>query len=344
MTKKSGPLFMMLVKTGTLIFCLILNLWGCSSANTNTSSENSEDIPETEEPVATSDPIPFGFWGLNGFISEEGLNDVATRFQTTIFQVASSAPHYTVTSLLPLVRSVGMKVTLRMTGGHDDYTTDGNFDLQKWQDEILAWQEACEADADDCVQSFIDDGTLAGHMVLDDIFTFSGTDPTASELDEMARYSQEVFPGLMTFVRNKASTMPVPESGTYTYLDACVNQYTNYPGYSDGIITDYVAEQAVAADSLGLSVINGLNIADGGDGSSVVAGWSIGKYAMTADEIITYGEALLDRDAFPNLLMFLMWEYDGEELWSDGISIGSNYFDQTELQEALYYLGQLATE
>lgn len=276
-----------------------------------------------------SQPVLFGFWGLNGYISETGLADVANRFNASIFQVASSAPNYTVTTLLPLVQASGMKVTLRMTEDHSAYTTDGNFDLALWKAQVADWQ-------DSGVQEYIDNGTLVGHMLLDDIDTFSGTDPTAADLDEMARYSKELMPGLFTFVRQKCGNVP---EGNYLYVDACVNQYRNYQGYSDGPVSDYIIEQTAAAQERGLDMINGLNIADGGDGSSGQVGWSAGKYAMSAEEITTYGTALLN---VPDLEMFLLWEYDAEELWSDGVTIGSEYFDQPELQAALAELGQQA--
>ena len=99
-------------------------------ATTNETPEATDPTDTAPATIATRSPVPFGFWGLNGFISTDGLADVAMRFNATIFQVASSAPHYTATSLLPLVRASGMQVTLRMTGDHGDYTTSGNFDLQ----------------------------------------------------------------------------------------------------------------------------------------------------------------------------------------------------------------------
>jgi len=286
-----------------------------------------EEVPPVEEPAPTPAPVLIGFWGLNGYLSTEGLADVQTRFHSTVFQIASGAPGYTVNTFLPLVRASGMKVTLRLSGNHPVYTTDGNFDLAKWKAAMDVWTGSG-------VQAYIDDGTLVGHMLLDDIDTFAGADPTAADLDEMARYSEELLPGLMTYVRQKCSRMPTPatEDGHYVFLDNCVNQYTNYPGYSDGPIADYVVEQTAAAASRGLGMINGLNIADGGDGSSGHSGWGAGKYAMSAAEITTYGAALL---AVPNLQMFLMWEYDGQELWSDGVTIGSDYFDQPDIQAAL---------
>lgn len=287
-------------------------------------------------PETARAPIPIGFWGLNDYQTPEGLEEVSYRFGTTIFQTASEGVNYTVNTLLPMVHDAGFQVTLRITGDHDQYTTDGNFDLIKWKNKVAAWSGSG-------VQDYIDDGTLAGHMLLDDIQNFSGRDPTGDELDEMARYSKEILPGLMTFVRAKATVvaeMTLPATGTYVSLDACVNQYTNYPGYSDGPIDTYVTEQSETAAALGLDTINGLNIADGGDGSSGQDGWGAGKYAMSAAEITTYGTALLNA---PNVIMFLMWEYDGVEAWSDG-TIGSSYFDQSELADALYGLSVLASE
>lgn len=297
------------------------------------SDERQDELAGVTSGPGDGNGIPFGFWGMNGYISTDGFADTQNRFGVTIFQVASSSPGYTVNTLLPLVRASGMRVTLRMTADHSTYTTDGNFDLAKWKEALSVW-------VDSGVQEFIDDGTLAGHMILDDIDTFSGIDATASDLDEMARYSQEIMPGLMTFARQKATRMPVPASGYYDYLDACVNQYTNYQGYSDGDINIYATIQHDTAMALGLEIINGLNIADGGDGSSGQPGWKSGKYAMSADEIMSYGEVLL---SVPDVTMFLMWEYDGEESWSDG-SIGADYFDQPDMQDAIYYLSQIAAE
>lgn len=269
--------------------------------------------------------IPYGYWGLNGYVSASGLADVSDRLRAGTFQVANESPTWTVRTLLPMVRDAGMTVTLRMAGDHGSYTTSGgSFDLEAWKDRVDLW-------AGSGVQAFIDDGTLVGHMILDDIHNFSGADPTGDQLDEMARYSKEVLPGLMTFVRCQASTMPEPTAGVYVHLDASVNQYQS----GDGEIEGYVAEELAAATALDLGIINGLNIADGGDGSSGQPGWRSGRYAMSADEIREYGSLLA---AMPGVGMFLNWEYDGDEAWSDG-TIGADYFDQPALQAALVELG-----
>lgn len=292
--------------------------------------EGEESPPEdsggapAEEAAAS---VPYGYWGLNGFVTEDGLAEVSDRLVAGTFQVANENPTWTVGTLLPMVRDTGMTVSLRLSGDHGSYTTSsGSFDLDAWKDRVDLW-------AGSGVQAFIDDGTLAGHMILDDIHNFSGADPTGDQLDEMARYSKEVLPGLMTFVRCQASTMPEPTAGVYVHLDASVNQYQSV----DGEIEEYVAEELAAATALDLGIINGLNIADGGDGSSGQPGWRSGRYAMSAEEILEYGSLLAE---MPGVGMFLNWEYDGSEEWSDG-TIGADYFDQPTLQAALAELGRI---
>jgi hypothetical protein len=310
-----------LQKYGGLILLLLLTsfvLLSCGSVTSN----------------PTRSGIPYGFWGLNGYHSAEGFADVKTRFGITVFQVTSTNPTWTVGTFLPLIRNSGLKVTLTMV--HPSLITDssGNFSREAWKAELDAW-------VDSGVEEFIDDGTLIGHMLLDDIYNFAGADPTAEDLDEIARYSKTLFPNLFTYVRERASNAPVPSapyshSGTYKYVDAFMNQYETL----HGDINNYISVNVASAESLGVGIMMGLNLCDGGDGSSSQPGWRTDRvtYAMSADEILTYGTALLQA---PNVLMFLMWEYDGEELWSDG-SIGADYFDRADLQAALYQLSQLA--
>ena len=269
----------------------------------------------------------YGFWGLNGHHSAEGLAAVKARLGMTFFQVASEDPAWAVGHLLPAARQAGVKVTLRLTGDHGGYTTaGGDFDLQAWKAHMRPW-------TDSGLQAFVDDGTLVGHMLLDDILTFEGRDPTAAELDEMARTSEASFPGLMTFVRAQATHMPTPEGGRYRHVDACVNQYQA----RDGDVRRYAEAERRRALDLGLGIINGLNVADGGDGRAGRPGWrGEGFHPMTADEIREYGQVLA---AVPECGMFLSWEYDAVERWPDG-TVGADYLDQPEIQAALAELGR----
>lgn len=273
-----------------------------------------------------ADPIPFGLWGLNGFHHPEGLDEVKAQFGLSLFHTSTYSPSFGVDTLLPMVRDSGMSLNLRMAGDHGWYTTaDGDFSLGAWKAMLAEWSGSG-------VQEYIDDGTLAYHMLLDDIHNFEGSGPSGDELDEMARYSKQVLPGLKTAVREEAARMPRPLLGSYQHLDASLNQYVS----SYGDVEDYALINEEAAGDLGLDIVNGLNIADGGDGRSQQPGWGDNRWAMSSDEIVEYGYVL---SAVPGCVLFMAWEYDGEEQWSDG-SIGSDYFDQPENTEALAWLAR----
>ena len=110
-----------------------------------------------------------------------------------------------------------------------------------------------------------------------------------------------------------------------------MNQYR----HREGDVAVWTQRQVAHARTLDVGLIHGLNIANGGDGSSGQPGWQEGRFAMSAAEIRTYGAVL---GAVPQVSMFLNWEYDGEETWSDG-SVGSAWFDRPELTAALHALG-----
>ncbi|GDX81688.1 hypothetical protein LBMAG42_34990 [Deltaproteobacteria bacterium] len=299
-----------------------LLLLGCTAGTTpgRSRTETMPTWPTTEGP-----PTLFGFWGINAYSTVDGLADLNARFGMTVVQRATEEPHWAVTSLLPTFRGSAVKLTLRLSGDHPAYTSgNDDFDLAMWKAALERWK-------DSGIQPFIDDGTLIGHMLIDDVQNFTGHDPDGAELDEMARYSKELFPGLMTYVRLRATDMPEPAGGKYLYLDAQVNQYESW----EGEIHAYAEAQAARARELDLRVINGMNIADGGDGSSGKAGYRADHWAMSATEISDNGAVLA---AIPSCGMFLNWEYDGEERWADG-SIGADYFNQPELQAALAELG-----
>lgn len=274
--------------------------------------------------------IPFGFWGLNGKVDPVGLKDVQTRLGATVFHTATRGPRYATEQLLPMAKASGMQVSLRLTGGHEFYTApNGDFSLEMWSGMLERWRDAG-------LEPFIADGTLVTHMLIDDMYLFEGRPPTAEDLEAMARLSHEILPGLRTFVRARATELPVPAGGRYRHVDFCVNQYH----HKRGDVNVFVGENMKQAKALDLGVINGLNIADSGDGSSGQPGWRKGHWALSAGEITRYGRPLVRA---PEAAMFLAWEYDAEEKWSDG-SVGAAYFDQPDKLAALQGLARVARE
>jgi hypothetical protein len=276
--------------------------------------------------------IPFGFWGLNGYTCYTGFQDVKSRFKATVFQVLSDGPNYNINTLLPAVKDAGMKINLNITGNYSNFADDeGNFDIALWKAALDDYFN--DPDTAVAMQEYIDNKTIVGVMLLDDIYNFTGADPTAEELEQMA-CDIDSYINVTTWFREDIDENLIIEDPSFQFscLDAVGLQYSA----RKGSIENYIDEQQLSADNLNLKIVAGLNIADGGDGSSGQQGWGgPGFYAMSAEEITEYGEAMLDME---NLIMFLMWEYDAEEKWPDG-SRGSNYFDQPDLQRAIYNLG-----
>ena len=257
----------------------------------------------------------FGFWGLNGtFEGDVAANLAALQNQTGLNSfVVSTSPSYTLNTQLPALRETGLSASFRMSGGNDKLIdSHGNFDLDAWEDLFESWTSHSE------LNSYIGE-ELQWHMLLDDVDTFDnqfgGKNPTADELEALAKISKEAFPDLKTFLRHDADDMP---SGTYPFLDATLNQYSA----RKGSLEDYIESNLEAADELGLETIWGLNIVDGGNGSSGHPGSSWDRSIMSPEEIEAYGEALL---ALPSSLGLLMWEFDADQELADGVTSAERF-------------------
>jgi hypothetical protein len=74
-------------------------------------------------------------------------------------------------------------------------------------------------------------------------------------------------------------------------------------------------------------VIGGLNVLDGGNGSSGIPGTYGTKWAMSASELRTYGSVML---APTYVCGFLMWKYT------------SAYYSRTDVKSAMSALSTLA--
>lgn len=269
-----------------------------------------EENDEEEEKVEACEEQLFGFWGII-----EEYETMAASTGMNAFVVASS-PSYALNTQLPEVQDAELTGAFRMSGGNGVLIdSEGNFNLNAWKDLVDLWD-------DPSLDAFAGD-ELAWHMMLDDIDTFDnefgGQNPTAAELAKMAEYSKDLFPEIKTFFRHDADDMP---SGDYPYLDAVLNQYTA----SKGPLSDYISSNLEAAEDLDVDSMWGLNILDGGDGSSGEIGSSSNKYLMSPEEIEEYGEELLKTSGSLGLLM---WKYD-------------EHFSTDEYQQVFQRLATLA--
>jgi len=203
-------------------------------------------------------------------------------------------------SLLSAVRARGGRAVIKFCMGKDSYVKDGNgnFSLTKWKSLIDRYRRVN-------LGPYINDGTIVGHFLIDEphrAVRWGGRPISQATVEEMARYSKSIWPGMTTFVRVVPSWLasaPVK----YVYLDAGWAQYQA----GKGDVTKYITTEVAAAKRLGLGLAVGLNILDGGNGSSKLRGTLPGAYAMSATELKTYGSILLEQSYS---CAFYMWTHN----------------------------------
>jgi hypothetical protein len=119
----------------------------------------------------------------------------------------------------------------------------------------------------------------------------------------MAAYSKQRWPALTTVV-NAPLVWLAASTTTYTHLDA---GWAMYRAAADRNTLRWITEQVSFAKKKGLGVFAGLNVLDGGNGSSGFKGNLPSKWAMSASELRTYGSTIL---ANTYVCGFAMWRYD----------------------------------
>ena len=230
---------------------------------------------------------------------------------------------------LSTARSKGGRMILELASGSDDniQNSDGTFSLTKWKAMVLAFKPLA-------LGSYITDGTLMGHFLIDEpqnARKWGGKAIPHTTVEAMAQYSKQLWPSLPTFVR-AAPTWLEKSPITYTYLDAAWTQYEAYfkgrPAMPE--VNTWITAEVAAAKRKRLGLIVGLNILDGGNGSSGFRGWMTGNYAMSATEIRNYGTALLKQSYACG---FFSWTY----LYS-----GATYMAKPAIRSVLTELSNMA--
>jgi hypothetical protein len=216
-------------------------------------------------------------------------------------------------SFLSQVRAKGGRVLIKLAGGEGAYKNpDGTFNLTKWKTGVDRYRNID-------FNSYIADGTIVGHFLLDEPH-FAGrwgnkTIPQAT-VEAAAQHSKQRWPNLPTLVSapaNWLASVPV----TYVYLDAGWAMFRSKTSSSP---TDWIAQQVKRAKSKGLGLVAGLNVLDGGNGSSGIRGTQPRTWAMSAAELKKYGSALLSQSY---VCAFAMWRYSG------------TYYSRTDVKSAM---------
>jgi hypothetical protein len=246
----------------------------------------------------------------------EGSTAAAVAYNGIVFSSAQLTPSqlntvhtgmvYTPTpsnilSFLSQVRSKNGRVLIKLGGGEKNYrNADGTFSLTKWKAGVDRFRNID-------FSSYVADGTIVGHYLVDEPH-FGGrwgdkVIPQAT-IEAAAKHSKLRWPNLPTLVNAPANWLaeaPV----TYVHLDAAWAMYRSRTSSSPAT---WIASQARKAKSKGLGLVAGMNVLDGGNGSSNIRGTQPKTWAMSATELRSYGSALL---AESYVCAFSMWRYSG---------------------------------
>ena len=220
--------------------------------------------------------IVFGTAGMRN----EDLNKVHTGWKN-----GGPLTPTNILSWLSGARAKGGRAIVKLSKGSDRFVknSDGTFSLSKWKALVGAYRNVNLA-------PYIKDGTIVGHMLIDEPHRSArwGKPISHATLEEMAKYSKQLWPQMSTFVRVVPSWLGEARF-QYRYVDAGWAQYER----SKGDPKKWVESETAAAKREGLGLVVGLNVTDGGDGSSRISGDTPGKWAMSATELRTNGAAML---------------------------------------------------
>ena len=235
--------------------------------------------------------IVFGTWNMRN----EYLNSTHTGWLN-----GGPLEPSNIGSWLSGARSKNARVVIKLCKGKDSYVknSDGTFSLTKWKSLVSRYQSVS-------LGSYIDDGTILGHFLIDEPHRanrWGGRPISQATLEEMAKYSKQLWPGMATLVGEEAKWLASSSVG-FTHLDAAWAQYRSTMGSA----SSWASSEVSAASRKKLGLVIGMNVLDGGNGSSKIRGYTSGKWAMSASEIRSYGAALLSQSY---VCAFFNWSHD----------------------------------
>jgi hypothetical protein len=309
------------LRTSAPVLALLLLVAAClDETRLPSQPEDGEVLTEQVDPGTATlldnrSDEPGIVFGSSGGVLNQYLNSVHTGWLN-----GGSISPSNVLSNLSAARARGGRVVLKLCKGKDSYVknADGTFSLSKWKSLVSQYRNVN-------LDPYINDGTIIGHYLIDEPHRaprWGGKAISYSTLEEMAKFSKELWPGLNTMVRVAPSWL-AGASFTWRYVDAGWTQYRA----THGDAANWVKAEAAAASREGLGLVVGLNLLDGGNGSSNIRGTTSGKWAMSATEIRNYGGAMLSVSA---ACAFFSWTWDDD------------YYNRSDIRNAMADVSALA--
>ncbi len=220
---------------------------------------------------------------------------------------------------LESARRLNLRLFISFSGSAE-YIRDANgFSLDLWKRRVDRFRSMD-------LQPYIDDGTIAGHLLLDeadDKSNWNGHVVPVELVDQMAQYSKQIWPTMPAIIRAFPAYLD-DYAQEYRYLDAVRVQY--HARFGD--LNQFIETNARLADQLGLIMVGGLNVLKGGGPESGLPNPSADdKFYMNAAQLRSWGKRFLSE---PGLCGFLLWQYDPV------------YFSRPDIRAALDELEQQA--
>ncbi len=332
MTKPNANVRPVLITVGVTVLGLVLiggsillfgDPGGAGKSPLVTEATPPDPLPTSD----TGDGIPFGPYGLT---TERQL--WGGTFTSTVLRGDPSR----LIEDLTASQAAGMRVALQLVGRRANYqNADGTFNLTMWKSRIDRFSGFD-------FEPFVANGTLTVHLLIDEPKSRSryGTEVIPNDvLDEMARYSEQLWPYFPTTIRVAPTAIAEHAAGyketwpgwEWQYLDAAWAQYSARKGPID----EYTAAEVIGAKTQRLGLIVGLNVLTGGDGSSEIEGpaGASDKWAMSANELRAYGDTLIE-DSYG--CAFMMWSYQFDR------DTDYEYFTRSDISAAVDELSRQA--
>jgi hypothetical protein len=191
-----------------------------------------------------------------------------------------------------------MRIIVSLTSSARSKNADGTFSLTKWKAQVDAYRGLG-------LGTRVSNKTMYAHFLVDQptcASCWGGRAISWATIEEMARYSKSVWPGLPTTVR-VAPTVLAEASFRWSYLDAGWAQYTTLRGDAKAFVT----HEAAAAKAEGLGLVVGVNFYQAAGGNTA---------PMTASQIKQIG-TVLAKDA--SACALVGWKHDDSFMSQSGI-------------------------
>jgi hypothetical protein len=227
----------------------------------------------------------------------------------------------TILAKLEAARRARARVILNLSSTKGSQNPDGSFSLELWRKRVDRFKGLNFA-------SYIADGTLLGHYLMDEPHSannWSGKPVSLADIEAAARYSKELWPSMTTFVRTPPGFLegaPFP----WVHVDAAWAQYSA----RRGDVKAYIASNVASARALGLGLVVGLNVLTGGSKEGGMPGSKAGTWAMSASQIREWGAILASE---PYVCAVSLWKYAKND---------PSYFERPDIESAAAAVSRLA--